>query len=42
MQEIIYNEVNQDESQIEHGTAIEGCELIHEELESIFSDQLEP
>ena len=39
-QEIISNEVNQDESNIEHETTVEGPELIDEELEAIFDDQL--
>ena len=39
-QEIIVNEVNQNESQLEHGAVMEGSELIDEELESLFNEQL--
>ena len=39
-QEIISNEISQDESKIEHETAVEGPKLIDEELEAIFNDQL--
>ena len=39
-QEIIVNEVKQNESQVEHGVVMEGSELIDEELESLFNDQL--
>ena len=39
-QEIIVNEVKQNESQVEHGIVMEGSELIDEELESLFNEQL--
>ena len=39
-QEIIVNEVKQNESQVEHGVVMEGSELIDEELESLFNEQL--
>ena len=39
-QEIIVNEVKQNESQVEHGVVMEGSELVDEELESLFNEQL--
>ena len=39
-QEIIVNEVKQNESQVEHGVVMEGFEVIDEELESLFNEQL--
>ena len=39
-QEIIANGVNQNESQVEHGVVMEGFELMDEELESLFNEQL--
>ena len=39
-QEIIANEVNQNESQVEHGVVMDVSELIDEELESSFNEQL--
>ena len=38
--EIIANEVNQNESQVEHDIVIEGSELIDEELEFLCNEQL--
>ena len=39
-QDMIANEVNQNESQVEHGIVMEGSALIDEELESLFNEQL--